>query len=316
MAGPEIAALEQAAAEHVGALDAECGVARGEAELGDRLVEESHLAVGHAQIVMARGVVRLHLFAHPRLEGGEQLGEVDVEVVGRALLHGDAVGRQLLRLDLALAPVGQALEAACRHLVVRVVGARLDEPLVRVRRLLRREREVAELAAHRGRLDPLLAALAVGEPQAVQALGRLRTSRQLVVDRGGLLETAHRLPGQRGAQERLGSLLALARTEQGARVVEVGADLGRHVRFATRRRGVLRHRRRGHRRCGAEGRRAQARALEALGAALTRLRVADAGRACGRLALRAGAAVHARLGPGLRCVRGNRRLLGRDPAPG
>src|SRR5438045_1005576 len=83
-------------------------------------------------------------------------------------------------------------------------GARLDEPLVRGRRLLRRERQVAELAAHPGGLDPLLASLAVAEPQAVQPLARLRAARQLLEDRRRLVEPADGLPRLGRAQERVG----------------------------------------------------------------------------------------------------------------
>src|SRR5262245_31263598 len=135
------ALLEEADAEHAGALEYPALVFRRQLELGDRLVDEPHLLVGDAEVVARVVVLLAQLFVDALLELLEYVGEPHVAQIGGSHLRRRLLDRRLSRE--ALAQLGFEIRAAGLAPVGRL---RLGYERLRWRWLRRFERRESRLA--------------------------------------------------------------------------------------------------------------------------------------------------------------------------
>src|SRR5450759_1049307 len=112
----ELPLLEEALAERLVRAHAPLRAAQGLLELGDGLVEETHLLVGDAEVVVRLVVLFLDIVGHALLELAQHVLEVGVLVATGLLLVDHHAGR--LRLLVLAKPVTQ------RHKVVLARGVR------------------------------------------------------------------------------------------------------------------------------------------------------------------------------------------------
>ena len=212
------AAVGLAATDHLVGPSGESRIAHRDLERLDRLRVQAHLAVRHPEIVVPlRVAIQLRLDA--ALELLEQAGEIERHRLATAERDGDAA-----RLRRQRAPGGprrqaparsvcETREPASRRVVAGVDRGGMLEPGARLGLLAVVQGAIPELAGHERAFGPIVAPLAVGEPQLHHLRPRVRRAPEAPENRGGAVQLAELLVRERRLDERLRGLLAIAGAE-------------------------------------------------------------------------------------------------------